>query len=188
MLNPKNISYPSKKYSMLSRFSNFFGIVFLILFFAHATASCTPKKNRAFPLEKGHISVLVEGLHNDTGRVLISLFASGSGFPDHMDQAFQNLSLPILNRQSQGRFADVPFGQYALSVLHDENADGQMKKGWYGQPLEGFGFYGSNDSMFGPPSFEEASFYLLSKTRELRVRVRYDTIQTKKQTEPRSQN
>lgn len=128
----------------------------------------------------------MEGFRNDRGEAIVSLFTAAGGFPDDMGKAWQNLRLKIESGRSSSLFKGVPYGEYALCVLHDEDGDSQMRSSWLGQPLEGFGFSGRPEYKFGPPGFADASFLLLSENRELMVEMRYDTVRKEKQGERRA--
>ncbi len=41
-------------------------------------------------------------------------------------------------------FTNLPFGKYAVRAFHDENNNGKLDKGVFGQPIEGWGV--SNDA------------------------------------------
>lgn len=169
------------KYSIYFRFKYvilpFLGMILFVL----PSLGCKPQTLRTFPNEKGNISVVIGGLRSDNGDVVVSLFENEIGFPDSMELALQNIHVPIQGGEAEVSFKEVPYGQYAISVLHDEDKDLQMKQGLFGQPLEGFGFSGFSQSRFGPPSFQKVSFYLLSQQREIRVWMEYETIQKNKQ-------
>lgn len=139
--------------------------------------------SRSFPDKTGLVSAEIEGFHNDNGEAIVSLFSTDGGFPDNMAKAWHNLRLKIDSGRARAVFTSVPYGQYALCVLHDEDADSQMKSSWLGQPLEGFGFSGRPDYNFGPPDFADAAFILLSEVRPIVVRMRYDTVRKEKRNE-----
>ncbi len=54
-------------------------------------------------------------------------------------------------------FADLELGTYAVSVLHDENADNQLNTGNFGIPAEGFGFSQNPAIQASAPDFSEAA-------------------------------
>ena len=57
------------------------------------------------------------------------------------------------------RFTGVPSGDYALTVLHDENGNSRADM-MLGIPREGFGFSENPRIRFGPPKFEAARFHV----------------------------
>ena len=78
----------------------------------------------------------------------------------------------IRDGEARCRFEGVSPGRYAVSVMHDEDADGELDTGLFGIPEEGWGV--SNDApagAFGPPSFESAAFAFDGGVRAIRIRI-----------------
>ena len=57
-------------------------------------------------------------------------------------------------------YKGVPPGQYAISLFHDEDNDGKMKKNWLGMPKEKYGFSRNfnPNSKLRAPKFNECVF------------------------------
>lgn len=148
------------------------------LLLAVACTSAPPAQ--PFSAGQGDLTVELLSLRNRQGQLLVSLFATEEGFPDQMGRALRNRTLVITDERAQLVFQDLPYGAYAISVLHDENRDSQMESSWLGQPQEGFGFSGQPDYTFGPPDFAAARFLLLAPERSLTIKLRYETSRREK--------
>lgn len=109
------------------------------------------------PAETG-IKVTITNLRNNKGHVLISLFKEGVGYPDKPDKAFRKTKLAISDHKTAVLFTDLPSGNYAIAILHDENDDQKMNTNFFGLPKEGYGFSNNVMGTFGPPSHSKASF------------------------------
>jgi len=164
---------------------NVAGLLFCLFAGLLLCAGCSTKNSVIPAKQTGQLSAQIKGFRNDAGEAIVSLFATAGGFPDDMGKAWQNLRLKIESGRASALFTAVPYGEYALCVLHDEDGDSQMKSSWLGQPLEGFGFSGRPEYNFGPPDFAEASFLLISEDREIVVVMRYDTARKEKQDDRR---
>jgi uncharacterized protein (DUF2141 family) len=126
------------------------------------------------PIPKTGIKVSIPNLHNNKGHVLISLFKEGVGFPDDPEKAFRKVKISISNKVASTIFTDLPSGNYAIAILHDENGDQKMNTNFFGYPKEGYGFSNNVTGLLGPPSFDKASFsYTANGTVVLSIRVRY---------------
>ncbi|MEO8373812.1 MAG: DUF2141 domain-containing protein [Sphingomonas bacterium] len=69
-------------------------------------------------------------------------------------------------------FEGLPYGNYAMAVIHDENSNGKLDT-FAGIPREGFGFSRNPAIMFGPPSFNAAHFTLATDANAQQIMMRY---------------
>jgi uncharacterized protein (DUF2141 family) len=70
-------------------------------------------------------------------------------------------------------FNSLPPGQYGISVIHDENENGELDSNFMGIPKEGFGFGNNAMGMFGPPSFKEASIKIDPTHQTHEIKLKY---------------
>lgn len=118
------------------------------------------------------LTVNVQGLRNDRGRLAVALFASATGFP-RRENAVRGQMVRIAGGRAAVTFHDLRPGVYAVAVLHDENDNEKMDFNFLGMPLEGYGFSNDAAALFGPPSFASAAFRLLPRPSRLSISARY---------------
>ena len=109
----------------------------------------------AAPAMAGDVVVTLNGVEARGGEILASLNG-----PDTFMRGQGDYGLSIPGDQSGAvtlTFEDVAPGEYALSVMHDENRDGQLNMSPMGMPDEGFTFSNSA-AMRGMPTFEVHKF------------------------------
>lgn len=108
----------------------------------------------------GSVEVTVEGIASTDGLIYASLYISADGFPNARELAMANRSVPA-SESSNGtlvlNFAAIPAGVFAISVMHDVNANGKLDTNFMGIPSEDYGFSQNPQSMFGPPPFDKAA-------------------------------
>lgn len=92
-----------------------------------------------FAGQSAQIVINVSNFKNSTGTAHFSLFNQPKGFPDKHKFSHVTASAPIINNSASVTFENVPFGEYAVSVLHDENDNYKMDTNFLGIPKEGFG-------------------------------------------------
>ncbi|NTU58259.1 MAG: DUF2141 domain-containing protein [Chlorobiaceae bacterium] len=107
----------------------------------------------------GCITVNIDNLRSSDGKVGVALFKVKEGFPDKTERALEGKSIAA-GDHCIVMFENVPYGTYAVSVLHDENGNGKMDKTFIGIPKEGFGTSNNPKIRMGPPSFSESKFEL----------------------------
>jgi uncharacterized protein (DUF2141 family) len=127
----------------------------------------------AQPAEPTNIHVDITGLISDKGQVQCALFASTEGFPKNSSKAVAHTSSSISNRHASCDFANVAPGNYAISVFHDENANGKLDSNFIGMPREGVGASNNVKPHFGPPKFKDASFPCTGGQLNLRITIIY---------------
>ncbi|MEI6847383.1 MAG: DUF2141 domain-containing protein [Chlorobiaceae bacterium] len=125
------------------------------------------------PGQTGCITVHVKGLKNSNGMLGIALYTAKKGFPDKPEYAFATLVNKCSSSSNEAAFKNIPYGTYAVSVLHDENSNGKMDKTFIGIPKEGFGVSNNPKIRRGPPSFDEALFSFNSQQLDLTIEMNY---------------
>ncbi|MEM9674318.1 MAG: DUF2141 domain-containing protein [Bacteroidota bacterium] len=106
---------------------------------------------------QGTIDVSFVKLESDNGQVIINLFDQSEGFPSESDRAYRSEQVTVKEGKAHYIFQDVPWGEYAVAVMHDENGNGEVEKNFLGIPKEKVGV--SNVSS-GIPTFKRAAFNL----------------------------
>lgn len=122
--------------------------------------------------QTGSIRIMVGNLRSANGLVGVALFDAKKGFPDKPDRAIRGRSVDA-DGSCVVVFDEIPYGTYAVSVLHDENGNRKMDKTIIGIPKEGFGTSNNPKIRRGPPSFQESSFPLDSRNVALKIDMNY---------------
>jgi len=106
--------------------------------------------------ETGLLIVALSGFESEKGDVLIQLANSEEDY-DADDEGFRVARVKAVGGKAAYRFGDLPYGEYALKIFHDENSNQELDIGWMG-PEERYGFSNGARGMMGPPDWEEAKF------------------------------
>lgn len=119
------------------------------------------------------LSVTVDELRNSRGIIQFSLYNKEGSIPDEeYERYYIQKTGKIKNGSSSIVFSNIPEGIYAVNILHDENSNGKVDKGFI-LPIEGIGF--SNFHSIGitnRPNFIKASFELTSNN-DINIRIIY---------------
>lgn len=125
-------------------------------------------------IQTGTITITIEGLRNSDGSVRLLLWGSEDGFLREPDSALRSEMSIIEGESVQFVFADLPFGEYAVSSFHDENGDGENNKNFFGKPTEGYSISnGVRGGMSGPPDYDDACFILEAEELSLSMEMGY---------------
>lgn len=114
------------------------------------------------------LTVSVTGLQSDDGAVRVAVFDRPEAFTDAPLVAGV-LAPTGLSAEWSVR---VPFGVYAVAVVHDEDGNGELNTNFLGMPRERYGFSNDVRGTFGPPSFGDASLAVDQPSVRITVPVR----------------
>ena len=116
------------------------------------------------------LTINVENLRNSKGVVQYILYNSEENFPDQdLETFYKKGTTGIIGNRSAFTFTNLPKGEYAVHILHDENENEKTDMGFI-KPKEGIGF--SNYEKIGPanrPKYSKAKFMV----------TKHDTISIK---------
>ena len=112
----------------------------------------------AGPLSAAELRIGVEGVRNDTGKLMVALhvakesvkFPDGSGAVAAQWRTAKEGAMWFV-------FPDLVPGRYAVAVFHDENDNGELDRNFIGIPVEGYGFSRDARGFAGPPGFDAAA-------------------------------
>ena len=130
-----------KKFHMKTKI--YFGI-FLVSLFIHATSVLA---------QTASLEVKVNNIKSKKGSIRVGLFNTEKDF---LKNAVEGKVVKASGDEIMVVFENLQPGDYALSVIHDENENGKLDSNVFGIPKEGFAFGNNAMGSFGPPSFEKA--------------------------------
>jgi uncharacterized protein (DUF2141 family) len=128
----------------------------------------------AMTASANELTVRLEGLESREGALLYAVFDTARPFPGDVDRAVRSGYVPLEDGAGDVRLT-IPLdpGRYALALVHDQNANGQLDVGAFGIPVEGFGFSNNPETRRGPPSFENSAFDFADPAEPIEIIIRY---------------
>lgn len=119
------------------------------------------------------LTVDISNIQNDKGQIGCSLYSKDDGFPSKPNKADAMMFVKSKAGKATCVFKGVKAGKYAVSVMHDEDKDGELKTSMVGRPKEWWGV--SNNvppERFGPPKYEAALFSYTGDPKTIKVKLR----------------
>lgn len=110
----------------------------------------------AMPANAADLSLNVEGINQQEGRLMIALFQGEDGF-DAFKPAQAN-AVDVSGSTMTVSFPDLEPGEYAIRMFQDVNGDYQLNLGEHGIPSEPWGFSRDAEPEHGPASWTASSF------------------------------
>jgi uncharacterized protein (DUF2141 family) len=120
-----------------------------------------------------NLTVNVNGLKNQSGKICASLFYQSKGFPSDSKKAFQSQCIEMKETPQKLIFKNLKAGNYAVALIHDANADGILNSNSFGIPTEGFGFSNNPLILTGPPKFNNAAVLVVGPSTDIQIQLQY---------------
>lgn len=105
------------------------------------------------------LTIEIKNIPSTKGNLFIGLYQPKDEFPIFGKQYIGKI-VPVTGKTMTYSFKDLPQGEYAFAIYHDENKNNKLDKNLLGVPTEYYGFSNNARRTFSAPSFEEASFDL----------------------------
>jgi uncharacterized protein (DUF2141 family) len=106
------------------------------------------------------ITIKINAIKNNKGKILISLYNSTAGFPTDITKAVRLIKINAQSPAVEVILHDLGRGTYAVAVMHDENNNGKMDKNFLNIPKEGYCVSNNAKGFLSAPSFSDAKFDL----------------------------
>ncbi len=114
--------------------------------------------------------VTLSGMKNDDGSLVYAMWSGPEGWLE--SNTVREGSVPIVDGHSEILFEDLPYGEYAISVYHDQNGNNKIDTGMFKIPKEPLGTSNDAKVRFGPPRYSDAAFMLDQPELTIHIPVR----------------
>ena len=98
------------------------------------------------------LNLEITGIEEIEGFIMVAAYSSEDNFLS--DNVVASGRFEVTGEKINANLT-LPYGQYAISVYHDINGDGELDTKLFGIPKEPVGFTNDARGSFGPPSFED---------------------------------
>jgi len=103
----------------------------------------------------GEITIQVEGVKDQQGKVAALLFENANGFPNETAKAARKIQVDAKPGTTEIKLTGLKPGRYAVCVIHDTNQNATLDRNFLGIPKEGVAI--SNGIRREKPTFEKAA-------------------------------
>jgi uncharacterized protein (DUF2141 family) len=117
----------------------------------------------SFGFGQHKLSLDIKGVSSDNGNVCVAIYQDQNSFLK-FDKVFKIGSEKAVKGSTHIEIDDIPVGEYAVAIFHDENGNKKLDTNFMGIPKEAIAFSRGKMKMFGPPRFDECAFEIVSNT------------------------
>lgn len=116
-----------------------------------------------FSNDHPELAINVSNIKSLNGQIVIGVFNTEKNFLKN-GAAVKNYTIAVNEATETIVIKDLPKGDYAISLYHDENSDGKCNRNLLGIPKEGYGFSNNIKPKLSAPSFKDCKFLLIENT------------------------
>ena len=119
------------------------------------------------------LTVEITNIRNNKGNIVLAIFIDNISFD--LEKPFIGKTYSktdLINGKLRVKIKLKP-GVYGISVLDDENKDGEMRYNWLGIPKEGCGFSNYYHRGIKKPNFQDFDFIIGGKDEIVQVKMKY---------------
>ncbi|OQD44040.1 DUF2141 domain-containing protein [Croceivirga radicis] len=113
-----------------------------------------------FAITQGYgqeVEVEVHKVPSDKGNISVAVYKQEEGFLKEA-HVYKYNKMPAVKGVTKVSLENMPEGEYALAIFHDENGNDRLDMNWLGIPKEKVAFSVGKMKTFGPPNFKECAF------------------------------
>lgn len=121
-------------------------------------------------LAQANLEVVIKNVKTPQGTVMVGLFTSADEF---LKKTAIGKVVKATGNEVTVVFENLKPGDYAVSVIHDENENGELDSNFIGIPKEGFAFGNNAMGAFGPPTFDKAKIKLANVSVKQVIEMKY---------------
>ena len=120
-------------------------------------------------LKSSELVIKVLNIEENNGLIHFAIYDKPEFFPENEGKkiGFKKKITELIN--DQVTITDLEESFYAVAIYHDKNSNNKFDT-FLSIPQEKFGFSNDAKVFFGPPSFDEASFFL-EKNQRLKIEI-----------------
>lgn len=121
--------------------------------------------------EKHSLTVNISNIKENVGLIHLAIYRPGDDFP-YEGGAFKEFNTKAVKGSTVFVMPDLPAGDYAVTMFHDENQSGKCETNFIGFPLEGYCFSRNFKVFLSAPPFSKCGF-TLDEDKAIDVKMRY---------------
>ncbi|MDR3132843.1 MAG: DUF2141 domain-containing protein [Prevotellaceae bacterium] len=106
------------------------------------------------------LTIVVDGMEKTAGALYVAVYDA----ENFLKKPVYGTLAKVDREEVRVVLDSIAPGEYAVSIFHDENDNGELDKGAFGIPSEPTGFSNNAKGTYGPPKFDACKFSIEEDT------------------------
>lgn len=141
--------------------------LYSFIFFVLASFGFIPK---TINQDKKPLKITFTAIKDTKSVIMVGVYRKQDGFPGDEKGAFRGYNvLPEGKSSVSFVVSDLEYGEYAIAVYQDKNADKKLNTGMFGIPKEPYAFSNNFKPKFSGPKYDDCKFTYSAEKNELSI-------------------
>ena len=142
----------------------------ITFYFAFAFLFSGISINWTFAQDKKPLKIIFTALKDTKAVIMIGVYRKQDGFPGNEKGAFKGYTISPDGKNSVNfSITDLEYGEYAIAIYQDKNADKKLNTGMFGIPKEPYAFSNNFKPKFSGPKYDDCKFTYSADKTELSI-------------------
>ncbi|CAM4111415.1 DUF2141 domain-containing protein [Flavobacterium antarcticum] len=111
------------------------------------------------PSNNPKLTIKISNIEKIKGEIKVGIFNTDTHFLKE-GYALKNYSVKVENNTAILTITDLPKGEYAVTMYHDQNSDNECNKNFIGIPKEPYAFSNNIKPKMSAPKYKDCKFDL----------------------------
>ena len=112
-----------------------------------------------FPTNNPQLTIKISNIEKIKGEIKVGIFNTDTHFLKDC-YAIKNYSIKVEKNTAVVTINDLPKGEYAITMYHDQNSDNECNRNFIGIPKEPYGFSNNIKPRMSAPKYKDCKFDL----------------------------
>lgn len=121
------------------------------------------------PTNNPQLTIKISNIEKIKGEIKVGIFNTDTNFLKE-GYAIKNYSIKVENNTAILTITDLPKGEYAITMYHDQNSDNECNRNFIGIPKEPYGFSNNIRPKMSAPKYKDCKF-ILSENKTLNIKL-----------------
>lgn len=110
-----------------------------------------------FPTNNPELTIKISNIDKIKGEIKVGVFDTDTNFLKE-GHAIKNYSIKVKNNTATLTITDLPKGEYAITMYHDQNSDNECNRNFIGIPKEPYAFSNNVKPKVSAPKYKDCKF------------------------------
>ena len=110
-----------------------------------------------FPINNPELTIKISNIDKIKGEIKVGVFDTDTNFLKE-GHAIKNYSIKVKNNTATLTITDLPKGEYAITMYHDQNSDNECNRNFIGIPKEPYAFSNNVKPKVSAPKYKDCKF------------------------------